>query len=148
MGSLQAVQQEVVQLGVTLFTARKALCKASDILADHEGLCWIWDMAIFWSGQVPEVTGARARALHAAGMATPEELAQSTEDQIVRALAAGLPRAMRSSVSGAAKAFATGATGNQATNALVRRTAKLVLAGGGRSMCLLLEVCVDVLHCL
>lgn len=79
--------------------------------------------------QVHEVTAARARALSAAGMATPEDITHASEEQIVRALASGLPRSMRTASHGPAKALAVGATGNPATNALVRRTAQLVLAG-------------------
>ena len=58
-----------------------------------------------------------------------QALALSPEDHIVKALAAGLPRPMRSAARGSSKAMAVGATGNEATNALVRRTAKLVMAG-------------------
>ena len=95
---------------------------------------------MFIAMQVPEVTGARARALHTAGMATPEELAHASEDQIAKALAVGLPRAMRA---GTSKALAVGVTGNEATNALSRRTARLVLAGASPCMALQHYALVD-----
>ncbi|KAK9789408.1 hypothetical protein WJX73_009184 [Symbiochloris irregularis] len=79
--------------------------------------------------QVPEVTAQRARALHSAGITDPQDLTQSTEDQVIKALAAGLPRSMRAASSGISKRMAVGPAGNEATNILVRRTARLLMAG-------------------
>ena len=84
--------------------------------------------------QMPEVTAAQARALYQAGITDPEALATTPATEVERALCAWLPHAMRTS--GAAKpkdarAAATriGVTGQLGSNAVVRRSAKLLLTG-------------------
>ena len=84
---------------------------------------------------MPEVTAAQARALYQAGITNPEALAATPPLEVERALCAWLPHAMRTS--GAAKpkdaraaAARIGVTGQLGSNAVVRRSAKLLLTGG------------------
>ena len=58
-----------------------------------------------------------------------QALALSPEDLVVKALAVGLHRSMRVPTSGPSRALAVGVAGNEAFNALVKRTARLVILG-------------------
>lgn len=42
--------------------------------------------------QLPDMTGARARALHTAGFTTPSLLAQARREDVQKVLATSLPR--------------------------------------------------------
>ncbi|BDA50034.1 DNA polymerase theta [Coccomyxa sp. Obi] len=82
--------------------------------------------------QMAEVTAAQARALYRAGITNPEVLAATAQVDVERALCAWLPAAMRSG--GAARpkdarsvAARVGVTGQLGSNAVVRRSAKLLL---------------------
>lgn len=85
-------------------------------------------------GQIPEVTAAQARALYRAGITNPEVLAATAQLDVERALCDWLPAAMRTGSAARPRdarsaAARVGVTGQPCSNALVRRSAKLLLTG-------------------
>lgn len=88
--------------------------------------------------KMPEMTAAQARALHKAGITDVEALAAAAPLEVERALCAWLPAAMRTTAGGQsggsgpkdarAAAQRVGVTGQAGSNAVVRRSAKVLLA--------------------
>ncbi|DBA82486.1 TPA: hypothetical protein ACH3X2_000714 [Trebouxia sp. C0005] len=84
---------------------------------------------------IPSMTAANARALHSAGLVSPELLAAAQDEDVKKALAAGLPGALKkASQDKRAAPFLGGLTGAQGTNHFVARTAKAILAAAREHM--------------
>ena len=79
-----------------------------------------------WSQQVEEITAAKARLLHSAGLTTLEEIAMSEEESVAKALSAGIRNRKPDAQHASLKVGKTGASG---TNALVARDARAILQG-------------------
>ncbi len=97
----------------------------------HAGLV---RLVVLWCGQMPELAAAQARALYRAGITNPEALAATPQVDVERALCAWLPHTMQTGCSARAKdarlaAARVGVTGQLGSNAVVRRSAKLLLIG-------------------
>ncbi|KAL0029501.1 hypothetical protein WJX77_012503 [Trebouxia sp. C0004] len=85
--------------------------------------------------EIPSMTAANARALHSAGLVSPQQLAAAQEQDVKKALAAGLPGALKkASQDKRAAPFLGGLTGAQGTNHFVARTAKAILAAAREHM--------------
>ncbi|CAL8465457.1 g4993 [Coccomyxa elongata] len=83
---------------------------------------------------MPELTAAQARVLFRAGITQPEALAATPQVNVERALCAWLPHTMRTGCAARPKdaraaAARVGITGQLGSNAVVRRSAKLLLTG-------------------
>ncbi len=78
--------------------------------------------------QVPGLAPAQARALYDAGICTPHHLAVALEEEVRAAAAKALPRNGKAALLLHQRGLSVGVTGNAATNALVARATRQLMA--------------------
>ncbi|KAG2489169.1 hypothetical protein HYH03_012395 [Edaphochlamys debaryana] len=127
------------------------LCKAAGMAAVMAGSCGWWALQALLEGlsaqaaagarpellplmAVPGMTGARARALHAAGIVKPALLACADEEAVKKALASSLPRSLRQPKPGKGDKDAALAASASGSGALVARGARALVEGARRHM--------------